>query len=750
MASVNETTVSLKIEVSTAQIKNLIKQINSIFKSALKTDFDLNFNVKGEKRIEALKKRLSKAVDVPVNFKQPKDIPKPNNTPSPIKLPEIPMPKFSFDNLKNQFGELSNQIQGIFASSAILGMNKGVVQGVVSVGSEFENLKTVLSNALGGEEQGNAMLEIVRDTAREINGNLGEVGSAYNKLINRGLQPTKEEMIAFNDLAKSQGKDLDQWIEAILDGMTGENERLKEFGVKAKDAEDSWIYTFKGVSTAVKKNEKDIYNYMKSIGMMDGVMGMSAKSAETFSGKMNTLKSQFDSIKISIFEKLNEALAPIIDGIIKVVESVSKWVSENSQLATTILVVVTSVTSLIAMLMGLAPLIPLIAGLFTVLSGPIGTVIAVIAGLIFIIWDLWNGLTSGQSYILATIDSFLEWLGIGLTVQEMIDGIKVVLEILWVYVVDVVVPVIVAQFQFLVDFVVALFEFWKEWISGWIDIIVGLFTGNIPLAKQGFEKLENLVLNIFDRIVAAANNAVSKILGAFAGGLNKVGDMLSKIPGLDGLGKMAKDGANGLKDMSVKAKVEGQKATNRVESRNGQTKVSKGTDKKNKRMKFPDWKKEEKGKVDPYSKMTKVTSSPDDSKKKKKNKKGKNKKGKKDKGEKKGKDTIGDNKIIVSAIESLQDILKKTGYSITDEIKRADLFQAKRQALLESQKQTGALELFKNLKERFTGVNQTTVKNEINITFDNKGNVVANGKRINSDTKLSDLFKIQNARMGGG
>jgi hypothetical protein len=52
--------------------------------------------------------------------------------------------------------------------------------------------------------------------------------------VNRGIKPTKDELINMSDLASSQGKSLNMYVEAMLDAQTGEYERLKEFGIRAK------------------------------------------------------------------------------------------------------------------------------------------------------------------------------------------------------------------------------------------------------------------------------------------------------------------------------------------------------------------------------------------------------------------------------------------------------------------------------------------------------------------------------------
>lgn len=88
---------------------------------------------------------------------------------------------------------------------------------------------------------------------------------SYIKLVNRGFKPTREEIISLGDLASSQGKQFDQLTEALLDAQTGEFERLKEFGVKAKVSGDQVAFTFKGVTTTVSKTDDAIRAYVLSL-----------------------------------------------------------------------------------------------------------------------------------------------------------------------------------------------------------------------------------------------------------------------------------------------------------------------------------------------------------------------------------------------------------------------------------------------------------------------------------------------------
>ena len=754
MAEANETLVSLKIEADMASLKKALQSINAMIKSALKAQIDLTFNVRGEKQIEAMKQRISKEIKIPVSFQN-----NAKTAPTPTPKNPVSQPSVEVGGLKGVFNEMKDvegQLSSVVSGAVLIGFTKGIANGIAETGMQFENLKTTLSNALGGAAEGAAAMQIIRETANEVKLSIDEVGNGFNKLINRGLKPTKEEFIQLTDVAKSQGKEVDQYVEAVLDAMTGENERLKEFGVKAKDAGDKVIFTFKGVSTEVKKNEQDIYNYLVALGKVPGVAGMSAKAADTFSGKLANIQSKIDGIKIAIFERIGEALKPILDVVANVLEGFQKWAEKNPELASGLTLIIMAITGLTGAFLVLTPIIAGVMALGAPFLLTIGAIALMIGALVFVLWDLWNGLMTGESYIFAIIDGFLEWIGVGITVQEIINAISEGFQMMVAFVVDYVVPAILESWQFLVDALMLLWDGFTDFISSIIDIIVGLFTNNIPLAAQGFINLKNIVLNIFDSIVAAAATAVSRILSMFADAVNKIGDMVSGIPLIGGaIGGVVKAGGNAIKGLSDKAAGVANDRRSSVQTRKNE--MSANSTKNNtgkKRFKMPGGDKNKGNKTDPYGKMKGGAGggSSGGGKGKKGGKgggggkgKGKGNKGGGGSGSSKNKENIEEQKAIVSAIEGLQEVLKKTGYSIVNEIKRADLFEAKRKALLDSQRKEGAAELFKHIKEKFLGGNTKEVNNKVEIVLN--GSKTSHG--INENTRLKDIFKIHYSRSGG-
>ena len=102
------------------------------------------------------------------------------------------------------------------------------------------------------------------------------------------------------DIAASQAKPISQIVEAYNDAITGEFERLKEFGIKARQEGDNVTFTFKGQEQTVKKTSESIGEYLQSIGQAEGITGAMDKQSETLNGRLSTMKDQFKGIAMEM------------------------------------------------------------------------------------------------------------------------------------------------------------------------------------------------------------------------------------------------------------------------------------------------------------------------------------------------------------------------------------------------------------------------------------------------------------------
>jgi hypothetical protein len=206
------------------------------------------------------------------------------------------------DELRGSSSKLQGAFSGLKDLLPTLGIG-ALVAGIVSLGkaifntrAEFQKYEAILKNTLGSEDAGRQALSMLTDAASELPISLKDATEGFIKLANRGIIPTKGELVKLTDIAMSQGKTLDQFIEATLDAMTGEYERLKEFGIRASKDGDKVTFMFKNQKTVVQNNEEAIKKYLLSLGDLPGVAGSSAAVMETLSGKVSNLGDNWDKM----------------------------------------------------------------------------------------------------------------------------------------------------------------------------------------------------------------------------------------------------------------------------------------------------------------------------------------------------------------------------------------------------------------------------------------------------------------------
>lgn len=198
-------------------------------------------------------------------------------------------------SLGGAFSKMGGLIAAAFAGVAI-GAASSLVSKVFDVRSEFQKYEAVLKTALGSTEAMQVAMSMIKDVAAETNFGVSELTDAYVKFANRGVQLTKDQIISLADVANSTGKSFDQLTEAVLDSMSGENERLKEFGIQAQKTGKTTQFTFKGITTEVDNTKEAITGYLIGLGKLEGVTGSTAAISKTLSGQWSNMEDAADSL----------------------------------------------------------------------------------------------------------------------------------------------------------------------------------------------------------------------------------------------------------------------------------------------------------------------------------------------------------------------------------------------------------------------------------------------------------------------
>lgn len=210
----------------------------------------------------------------------------------------------SLDKLETQAGQnekanksLGASFGGLRTVVTALAGSLAVSKFIETAGS-FESMAISLEVVTGSAEKATAAMAGIREFAKNTPFQVSEITDAFIKLKALGLTPSEAALRSYGDTASAMGKSLNQMIEAVADASTGEFERLKEFGIKAKSQGDDVAFTFQGVTTTVKKNAEEIEGFLRGIGETKFAGAMS-KQMDTINGKISNLGDSFDSLMVT-------------------------------------------------------------------------------------------------------------------------------------------------------------------------------------------------------------------------------------------------------------------------------------------------------------------------------------------------------------------------------------------------------------------------------------------------------------------
>lgn len=202
---------------------------------------------------------------------------------------------------------------------------------IIDVTSEFQKFEAVLVNTLGSRSAAKIALSNIEEFAKTTPFAVDELTSSFVKLANQGFKPSTDELRKLGDLASSTGKSFDQLAEAIIDAQTGEFERLKEFGIRAKKEGDNVRFTFKGVETQTKFTSQAIREYILSLGDAEGVSGSMAAISQTLGGQISNLGDSWTQFLKVIGDGNKGALSGAVSALNTLLQQATDFLKTNRQ-----------------------------------------------------------------------------------------------------------------------------------------------------------------------------------------------------------------------------------------------------------------------------------------------------------------------------------------------------------------------------------------------------------------------------------
>ncbi len=230
--------------------------------------------------------------------------------------------QLTLGNLKKTAIGVAASIGAAYAGAVSLGQ-------LIEVTKKYERLQAQVRTSTGSLQAQAAAFEALKLFASETGQDLEGVTTAFTRLVNLGLDPSKEALLSYANIAAATGKTTIDFVEAVADAATGEFERLKEFGIKSRNEGDTIKFTFQGVTTAVKNNAEEIENYLKSIGQNQ--FGDAIKNqTESLEFALNRAGNAWDSLVFAISEEGGKgAIVGAVNEITEALEELSAMIGSG-------------------------------------------------------------------------------------------------------------------------------------------------------------------------------------------------------------------------------------------------------------------------------------------------------------------------------------------------------------------------------------------------------------------------------------
>lgn len=200
------------------------------------------------------------------------------------------------DNAVNSFKSITANIAHVTAAYAALksaaeSIFAGTIGKVLDVGATFESLEVSLKTVTGSAYEASRSMKWIEEFTAKTPYQLEDVSDAFIKLTARGVD-AKNVLGLLGDTASAMGKTLDQAVEAYTDALTGQFERLKEFGVLTRQEGNkvvfSWVENGQQMEIATTKTADNIQKAL--VDIFERFKGGMEAQSQTFQGVLSNVK----------------------------------------------------------------------------------------------------------------------------------------------------------------------------------------------------------------------------------------------------------------------------------------------------------------------------------------------------------------------------------------------------------------------------------------------------------------------------
>ncbi|HBF30359.1 tape measure protein [Rhizobium sp.] len=220
---------------------------------------------------------------------------------------------------------------GVAGATTAFGASAAAATQLVGVASQFEKFQTILETTEGSSAKAKTAMNWVADFAARTPYELSEVTDSFVKMRAYGLDPTKGLLKSLGDTSAAMGKPLTQAVEAMADAVTGENERLKEFGVTASKTGNKITYSYtnaagKQMQASVKASDRMAIQTKLMAIFNEKYGGAMEKLSATWEGMMSNIADIWSQFQLAI---MNAGLFDWMKGKLKLLLDTLNQMKDN-------------------------------------------------------------------------------------------------------------------------------------------------------------------------------------------------------------------------------------------------------------------------------------------------------------------------------------------------------------------------------------------------------------------------------------
>lgn len=215
--------------------------------------------------------------------------------------------------------EMTKMAGGLFAAHRAVSLLSSAAKQMFTDVSAFQRMSVELKVATGSAEAGEAAFSMLQNTAKKLPSSIQDLTEGFVRLKNMGLDASENSLISFSNTAAAMGKSLKQFVEGVADANTREFERLKEFGILARNQGSTIRVTFRGITKDIENSSKSIVGYLTDIGNKE-FAGAATEQINTLSSRVTKLKDALFALNISLGKTEAGAIGDFMGSVTKGIE----------------------------------------------------------------------------------------------------------------------------------------------------------------------------------------------------------------------------------------------------------------------------------------------------------------------------------------------------------------------------------------------------------------------------------------------